>query len=126
MSQQSWTNIGSSWTTDPHHHRAIEGAIAELDWIEVTGRTVSLPLMPGEAIKRAIHELRLPNVSRVAYGVVTLRPGSQEDGFGDVSLLGIEANYSNGRARVYLLDHGSDLTPIMSELFEREEAGRAA
>lgn len=82
--------------------RRIEAAIERLDWGEIPAQ---LPMGPGMGIMAAVKELRLPRVSAIAI--------SNE--LAPYSLYGIEANYRDGRARIYILDRGSDLLPLASD-----------
>lgn len=98
--QENWTNIGrADWEGQQDSIRA---AAAALDWRALPLDNV--PAMPGYGIQQVIRELRLPKVSRVAWSS-DLAP---------CGFYGIEANYRNGRAQVFILDKGSELTPLVS------------
>lgn len=84
----------------------VAAAVAALNWKPVTVETY-VPAMPGLAIKNAIAELRIPKVT--AYAI------SNE--LAPYGLYGIEGNYRNGRARVYLLDRGADALVIASDFW---------
>lgn len=118
MPEQNWTLIGAEHIghtrlesgrqlTRPVVQRAIDG----LDWVDVVDG-LELPMMPGLAIKTAISELNIPKPSKVAV--------SHE--LAPYGFVAIEGNYSNGRARVYVLDLGSTLVPLRSDFWDKEAA----
>lgn len=103
--QRNWTTVGRD-ETDGRRERI--GAIFDrMEW-----RTPPCDLPWGEAITidEIIAELKLPCVSAVAISN-ELAP------FG---LLGIEANFTNGRARAYLLDKGSEAVVLCSDFWKNE------
>jgi hypothetical protein len=106
--ERTWTNIGAEYVTDDNRTH-VEHAIEKLAWRTPEGE---FPAMPGLGIKAVISELRLPKVSRVAISH-DLAP---------YGLYGIEANYKNGCARVYVVDKGSNLIPICSDFWPKEAA----
>lgn len=87
----------------------VEQAIDELEWWFAIHAT-TLPAVPGLAIKAVISELRLPKVSAIAIS----------DALAPYGFYGIEANYSNGRALVYVFDRGSELIPLRSDFWPKE------
>lgn len=118
MTALEWTQVGEEiFTTPPtfegnmpegggrYTHEMVEKAIEALDWQEVTD-DLELAAMPGYAIANAIAEYRIPKVSRVAVSS-DLAP---------YGFYGIEGNYTNGRARVYIVDRGTELIPVASHL----------
>lgn len=114
MMQRTWTDIGRHEVLDTTleggtriTRRTVEAAIDELDWKVPPKR---LPALPGMGIKACIKELRIPKVSQIAIS-------SELAPFG---FYGIEGNYTNGRARIYIIDLGTHLVPLASELLEPE------
>jgi hypothetical protein len=118
--QRTWTDVGRVMYepgTDDYERPKDEtgqhftqdmivGAIDALDWQPTEGVT-TLPMVPGLGIKHAITELRIPKVSHFAIG----------NGLAPYGLYGIEGHYKNGRARVYVIDRGSDLLPVASDFW---------
>lgn len=69
-----------------------------------------MPMVPGLGIQHAIAELRIPKVSQIAVSSELAPHG----------FYGIEGNYKNGRARVYIIDMGTHLIPLASDFFGEE------
>jgi hypothetical protein len=93
----------------PISRERVERAIPKLQWVEPEG---NFPISPGMALQAAIEQLELPKVSAVAY-----RGEDEHVGFHNYSLYGIEANYKDGRARVYVMDRGHDLVPLCVDFY---------
>lgn len=120
---RTWTGVGAEFFADarleegkkPNRQR-VERAIDGLKWQDAPegDHSIELPMAPGLAIRQAIKELRLPKVSRFAISI-DLAP------FG---FYGIEANYRNGRARVYIVDQGSVLTTLASDFWPAESGDK--
>ena len=89
--------------TRAHIAREIDG----LTWREPSG---SFPLTPGMALQKLVEDFRIPNVSAVAINGGVPMPDGPERAY--YSLYGIEANYTNGRIRMYVLDAGTILVPV--------------
>lgn len=110
---------GHNWTTTD----AVETAIAELVWMEVPEDGIlgdmAGGLMGALALKAAVDELRIPKVSRFAVGVLPCW-SDHETGELCYGLLGIEGNYKNGQAQIYIADRGSDLLPIGADFTPKE------
>jgi len=100
--ERTWTKVGKHHT----HGREedIGGMIDRLNWKEIP---CEMGMMPGEAIKAAIKELRIPKVSHVA--------NSHE--MAPYGLLGIKAHYKNGDANIYLVDEGCSTVVIATDFF---------
>lgn len=116
---RNWTTIGAEYIDGefrgrPNRER-IEEQIDALDWKDATP-TMSLPMSPGLALEACIEQLNLPRVSKIAHNGYLQYPDGPETAH--FSLYGIEANYSNGPARVYVLDTGTECIPLASELLE--------
>lgn len=119
MTQRNWTAIGAPYTGDADRER-VERVIDALTWREPP---CDVPALPGLAINKAIRELGIPKVSRIAYDGAITYPDGDSGGTAYYGLYGIEGNYANGRAQVYLLDTGgactvlrSDFTPTATEV----------
>lgn len=111
--ERSWTTVGAALELEgratpdrDEYARLFDG----LEWEPVAG---AKPMMPGLAIKHAIAELGIPRVSRVAI--------SHE--LAPYGLYGIEGNYKNGRALVFIVDRGAELVPIASDFYPTTEEG---
>lgn len=119
--KRNWTTVGAEYhegeTRFGESRSRVERAIAKLKWKPVPD---SLPMMPGLGIKAAIKELRLPKVSKVAINGYLQMPDGPESAH--YAIYGIEANYANGRARIYVLDTGTGLVVLASDFWEKELA----
>jgi hypothetical protein len=92
-----------------------------MEWQELTeGGSLTVGFMPGHAIKAVIGELGIPKVSAIAISSFD-RPASnrEDDGFYP-GFYGIEGNYTNGRARIYVLDLGTCIEPLFSDLYAKD------
>ncbi len=116
LCERTWTHIGSAYTSGDDRGRA-ERAIMGLRWQSAGG---SHPAMPGMGISAAIEQLRLPKVDEIAYnGGYIQYPDGGETCHG--SIYGIQCHYSNGRVRVYVLDIGSEIIVLATELRKADE-----
>lgn len=107
---RTWTDAGRALlqriNTDPSEDGRpmtvdlVAQVIEQMPWQEPPER---LPMSPGLAIQTLIGELRLPRVDLISYRNWDLAP---------YGLYGIQANYTDGRARYYVLDRGHDLTVL--------------
>jgi hypothetical protein len=82
-----------------------------LEWQELFPAGVTMAMMPGEAIKAAIAELRLPKVSHVA----------TSNEMAPYGLIGIRAHYKNGTANVYLVDEGCQIVVLCSDFYPKDD-----
>jgi hypothetical protein len=88
-------------------------AIESIKWREIPkGDTLEAPMIPGEGIKAAIQQLRIPKVSHVAWSCELAPYG----------FYGIRGHYSNGDAEVYVVDLGTHLTPVCSDFHKKGAA----
>lgn len=117
--ERTWTELGDEFIAGDDvlledgevlTRSHIEAAINTLDWRMTKGVT-RVAAMPGMAIQACITELNIPKVSLFAIS-------SELAPYG---FYGIEGNYKNGRARVYVIDRGAMLTVIASDFWEKEE-----
>lgn len=115
---RTWTQVGAADVIGKRlegggrvTRPAVERAIEALSWIDVPeSDELSLSMIPGEGIKAAIKELRIPKVTQIAISH-DLAP---------YGLYAIEGNYKNGRAVVYVVDLGSNLIPVASDFYPKE------
>jgi len=104
-----WTTVGESVIDleledcTPITREVLLAAIDGLVWRDFAG---DLAAIPGLAIKGCIDDLRIPRVSRV----------SISHDLAPYGLYGIEGNYTNGTAHVFIVDLGSLLVPVCSAL----------
>lgn len=99
--QRTWTQVGKA-----HNRATVERAITSIEWLEIPkGGTLEAPMMPGEGIKAAIQQLRIPKVSHVAWS-------SELAPYGFYAIRG---HYANGDAEVYIVDMGTHLVPVCSD-----------
>lgn len=117
--QRTWTTVAERNVERVGGRSAIEAKIEALDWRDAhVDSTVGA--MQGMAINACIAELGLPRVSAYAIDSFEIPGDFDRDGFYP-GFYGIECNYANGRARVYVLDTGGEITPVCSDFpCERE------
>lgn len=120
--QRTWTEVGAEMVERLGGREEVDAEAERMEWqelLEEGGLTVAF--MPGHAIKAVIGELEIPKVSAVAISSFD-RPASrpeEEDGFYP-GFYGIEGNYTNGRARIFVLDLGTCIQPLFSDLYAKE------
>jgi hypothetical protein len=119
--ERTWTEVGAEYV-ERLGKRSVEHEIEALEWtLKPEGGTATVGMMPGMAINKLIEEFALPRVTGFAIS------GFERPGVPDVSegfypgFYGIEVNYSNGRARIYVLDVGATLIPLASDFWATEE-----
>lgn len=117
--KRTWTKVGTEVAGNELEDGAsldratVMLAIDNLEWRAIPkGGTLEAPFMPGEGIKAAIKELRIPKVSHVAW--------SHE--LAPYGFYGIRGHYTNGDAEVYIVDLGTHLVPVCSDFHEHAEA----
>ena len=126
--ERTWTTVGAKYTT-PERCPDVLRAIASLQWHEVGDGDLELPALPGLAIKACIRQLSLPRVSQVAWNgaaasVDWYDPKRREGEH--YSIYGIEMNYDNGRARLYVIDTGTGAVPLASDFWPDTAASTRA
>ena len=114
--QRTWTKLGRAVMAEsnrdasedgrPMTVKAVERAIEHMAWEQPPNR---LPMSTGLAIQQLIRELELPGVDCISY--------RNQGDLGPYGLYGIQANYSDGRVRLYILDRGHDLVVLASDLW---------
>lgn len=102
--QINWSNIGKDYNGTDQQKADIQRAIDRLEWLPIPVK--NLPFSQGKAIAIAIDELRLPNVSHLAY--------SHDIDKG--SFLGIKCNYRAGPVYVYFLDIGTEAVVLRHDV----------
>ena len=107
---RNWTTVGAAAIEGAGGRPRVEAAIAGLTWNPMA---TPAPFSQGYVIRAAIQEFRMP------------RPSQWGDShhLAPFGLVGIEPHYTNGRARLYVLDAGSQAIPVCSDFFP-EESGR--
>jgi hypothetical protein len=126
--ERTWTTVGAKYTT-PKRRPGVLRAIASLQWHEVGDEDLELPAVPGLAIKACIRQLSLPRVSQIAWtgaaaSVDWYDPKRREGEH--YSIYGIEMDYDNGRARVYVIDTGTGAVPLASDFWPDADASTQA
>jgi hypothetical protein len=110
--QRTWTQVGSAFTT-PEHRPDVLRAIGTLRWRTIA-ECGSLPAFQASAITIGVRALGLPNVSALALSGLHSTLHFQGE---DYTVYGIEAQYANGRARLYVLDRRTVLVPLVSDFW---------
>jgi hypothetical protein len=108
--ERTWLEVGKDYTSGNDRVR-VEAAIEALEWRPSTGEG---PMSPVLMLQSVVTGLRLPKVSAIAWGggeanVLTYPDGPETATY---TVLGVESNYSNGRARLYVLDTGVAAVPL--------------
>lgn len=98
--KRTWTNVGKEHTEGKQEE--IAEMFERLEWQTIPA---TLPMAPGEGLKGVIKELRIPNVSEVAY--------SHE--LAPYGLMGVKARYKNGNAIIYMADEGNEIVILASD-----------
>jgi hypothetical protein len=112
---RTWTTIGAEVVGvaledgTALDRQRLEAAIAGLEW---RSAGVELPMMPGQMVLATVRQLRIPKVSAVAIS-------SELAPYG---LYGVEGNYANGRARIYVVDQGTGAVPVASDFWPTQPA----
>lgn len=100
--QRTWTKVGEEYSKGKQEQ--IAEFIKRLEWQTLP---CEMGMMPGDGIKAAIAKFRIPHVSQVAV--------SSE--MAPLGLYAVEGKYKNGRARLYMVDAGTEITPIATDFF---------
>ena len=103
--ERNWTSVGKEHTENKHDK--LDTIFDGMLWQKIP---CTMGMMPGEAIKAAIKQLRIPKVSHV----------SCSNELAPYGLEGIIGHYINGEARVYLLDTGTEVIPLATDFFPKE------
>jgi len=103
-----WTEIGKSrGQSETKEQRArIRGAMQAMKWLEIP---TEMGFMPGEGIKAAMRQLRLPDVSHVA----------TSNELAPYGFLGVRTHYNNADVDVFIVDRGSDMFPVCMAVTEK-------
>jgi len=105
-----WTTVGKEYSETDGLRARIRAAVDAMEWHDLRGTgELSAPFMPGEGIKAAIKELRIPKVWRVAWSS-DLAP---------YGFYGISGRYRNADVDIYLVDAGTHLTPVCMDVEEK-------
>lgn len=107
---RTWTTVGAEYV-DRLGKKAVESEIETLEWQEIPeDGSLTVAYLPGDSIKQTILQLDLPRVSAIAIS------GFERPGFYP-GFYGIEANYTDGRARIYVLDTGTGVSPLAHDFW---------
>ena len=98
--QRTWTAVGQEHSDGKHDE--LGEMFERLEWREIP---CTMAMMPGDAIKAAITQLRIPKVSHVAC--------SNE--LAPYGLEGIIGHYRGGTVKIYLIDTGTEVLPLASD-----------
>lgn len=119
MPRRDYTQVGREYTET--YGEEIEREVAGLQWTTET----MLPMSPALGIREVIKQLGLPKVTATAIGgCIEVPDGPFETA--TYSIYGIEANYSDARIRVYVLDRGHELIPLYMDVFAGSEIAQPA
>jgi len=102
--ERTFTQVGKEHSEGKEEELA--GMFERLNWQAIP---CTMGMMPGEGIKNAIKELRIPKVDFVA--------SSHE--LAPYGLLGIKAHYKNGDATIYLVDEGCQVVVLASDFYPK-------
>ena len=124
LSGMTWTSVGAELfdrhqaaAAGKHYARSrqdVTAAISRLSW-QQRRNARDMPAMAGQAFAYAINYLGLPSVELLAWNGSIEVEDPRDHTAGAYALYGIEAHYDDGRARVYLVDRGTDLLVLGSE-----------
>lgn len=115
-----WTNVGEK-NISPNERGLVLAAIDVIDnqtdaragfneWLPIVGTRLSLSFMAGEAIKVAIEQLKIPNVTHVAV-CNDLAP---------LGFYGIRAHYApqrRTRVDIFIIDAGDSCAPVVMRVW---------
>lgn len=94
-----YTNVGKPFI-EPD---AIKTAVLAIEWKEAP---ITMGFSQGYAIREAIKEFKVPDVSHVGESIALAKYG----------FYGIRGHYSNGIVQLYFLDIGTAIVPVATEL----------
>jgi hypothetical protein len=111
--ERTWLEIGKPYTSGKDRDR-VAAAIEALQWRPPTGEG---PMSPVLMLQSVVTELRLPKVSAIAWGGGGANVLDYPDGpeTATYTVLGVESNYTDGRARLYVLDTGVAAVPLAAD-----------
>lgn len=111
---RTWTVIAEVYNASEEQRQQISAIIDALEWRDWRK---TMPFAQGYAIQNAVRELRIPQVSQIAWNGTLSFTYSDNDEGGCYGIYGVEGHYKNGRARVYLLDRGADVMPLATDFW---------
>jgi len=97
-----WPFNGRAWNGTTEGRKKILLAVAEVEWQPTPAR---MAVMPGMGIQKMIEEFRIPRPLEVGTAF-SLAP---------VGLLAVCAKYRNGVARIFAVDTGVEIVPVLTE-----------
>ena len=94
-----WFSVGLEYREG--REERVLGILQNVNWLEAV-EGLEVAMMPGEGIKAAIKEFKIPRVSHIAI--------SHE--FAPYGLYGIRGHYKGKEIDIFMVDTGTCLTPI--------------
>ena len=107
--ERTWLSNSAKYHDTDRKKAALAGIFASMEWHKRTKKQ-KVPMMQAHVINAAIRQLRLPNVSHISYSSVYM---------GRYSVISIEAHYTEGRSRLYILDRGDETVTLASDLWRK-------
>jgi len=102
--QRQWTQVGEAYSGTEELKSRFEAVVQAVEWQDLP---CTLGMTPGKAVRAAILEFQIPNVQRVGCSLEMAPLG----------VLAVEGIYSDGVVRIYFVDQGDVLVPVMSDQF---------
>lgn len=110
--KRNWTNVAKEHNGTDQQKAKIGKAIKEVEWFQVPKKgepPLSLGMMIAEGLTQAIKEYNIPKVTHVGCS----------NALAPLGLLAIRGNYKDGPVDIYMLDCGSEIVPVCSELRDK-------
>lgn len=117
-----WFNAGTPYTGAPAQRAAVEAALPQIRWQPLPAR---LGYCQGVAVQTLIREFRIPHVDAVGEGAVNPPAADPAEEAAAYGLVALDARFRNARVRLYALDTGATLVPLLADEWPRapENAG---
>jgi hypothetical protein len=103
-----WLSVGANDVAEIGHDR-LQKVIDAIEWIPTTQK-VRLPMSQGLGLQGIISAFQL-NASAIGYN----------DQLAPFTLLAVQAEFKEGRQRLYCIDKGSEVTPVRSDFYRNVE-----
>lgn len=105
--ERTFTRVGKGYG---YERESIERSINELEWEKF--RTDNLPFMQGEAIKQVIKQCNVP-LSKIKK--MALHGGLDRNSHEAIGFYGLDVDYKNGNAKLYIADDGCEICIVASD-----------
>lgn len=102
--KREWTQVGEAYSGTDELRARFEAVVQAVEWQDLP---CEMGMMPGMAVQAAIREFQIPNVQKVGCSLEMAPLG----------VLAVEGIYSDGVVRIYFVDQGDVLVPVMSDQF---------